>query len=314
MEYDFNSIINRTNTNSIKYDFAQERGMPEGTLPMWVADMDFQTAPEIVEALVKTARHGIFGYSDSKSDYSEAVQNWFESRFQWSFEKEWLVKVPGVVFAVAAAIRALTEPGDAVIIQKPVYYPFFEVILSNGRKLVNNALVLENSVYHIDFEDFEAKIQHNDVKMFILCSPHNPVGRVWTRDELKRLGDICLKHNVMIVSDEIHADFVYPGNTHTIFAQLGAEYRNIAIICTSPSKSFNLAGLQVSNIFIANRETRKSFRQEVSRTGYSQLNTMGLASCISAYRYGLQWLDDLRGYLAGNLDFAKTFLSQRLPQ
>ena len=282
----FNSIINRKNTSSIKYDFAAERGMPEGVLPLWVADMDFQAPPEVIEELMKTARHGIFGYSESKRDYFEALQHWYRSRFQWDIQYEWLVKTPGVVFALAAAIRAFTEKGDAVMIQKPVYYPFFQTIEANRRLVVNSPLVYENGTYHIDFDDFESKIKKHKVKMFILCSPHNPVGRVWSREELIRVGDICLENGVLVVSDEIHADFVYKGYKHAIFSSVRPEYSDNTVLLTAPSKSFNLAGLQVSNVFIANRDLRKSFREEISQTHRLQpVNIMGLVACRAAYQH-----------------------------
>lgn len=314
MSYNFDEVIDRKGTNSLKYDFAAERGKPADILPLWVADMDFRTPPAVIEALVKSAQHGIFGYSDNKQGYFEAIYNWYKNRFNWKIEQSWLVKTPGVVYAIAAAIRALTDKGDAIVIQQPVYYPFSETILANKRKLINNSLVYKNGTYKIDFDDFEAKIIKHGVKLFILCSPHNPVGRVWTREELVRLGDICIKHNVVVVSDEIHADFIYKGNEHCIFASIKPEYLNNAIICTAPSKTFNLAGLQVSNIFIANKEIRRKFKEEINRTGYSQLNTMGLIACQTAYEHGARWLDELKEYLEGNLDFIRSFLTERLPQ
>jgi len=313
MNYNFDEVIDRRGTNSIKYDFAVERGKPEDVIPLWVADMDFRTPPAVTDALMKAVRHGIYGYSEIKSEYFEAIYNWFKKRFDWEVKRNWLVKTPGVVYAIAAAIRALTNEGDSVMIQRPVYYPFTECIIANNRKLVNNALVYKNGVYSIDFDDFEEKIIENNVKLFILCSPHNPVGRVWTRDELIRLGDICTRHGVIVVSDEIHADFIYKGHRHFIFGSLKDDFLNNSIICTAPSKTFNLAGLQVSNIFIANKEIKRNFKDEIRRTGYSQLNTMGLIACEAAYRHGAQWLDELKEYLEGNLNFVRSFLKERLP-
>lgn len=314
MKYDFDTVVDRRGTNCLKYDFAKERGKQEDILPLWVADMDFQTAPPILERLEAAVRHGIFGYSDSKEDYFEAVAGWYREHFGWKTEPEWLVKTPGVVFALAAAVRAFTKPGEAVLLQQPVYYPFSEVIKDNDRELVNSPLKLENGRYTMDFEDFERKIEEKQVKLFLLCSPHNPVGRVWTEEELRRVGEICLKHGVLVVSDEIHCDFTYPGHTHHVFASLDERFAQNSVICTAPSKTFNLAGLQASNIFIPNGELRRRFRQEISAAGYSQLNMMGLIACQAAYESGGEWLEQMKEYLAGNLEFVRSFLRERLPQ
>lgn len=314
MSYNFDEIIDRRNTNSIKYDFASERGVPEDVLPLWIADMDFKTPPEVTDALVKSSMHGIFGYTEVKNDYFCAVNNWFSSRFDFEIHRPWLVKTPGIVYAICMAIRAFTQIGDAVLIQKPVYYPFSKTVIDNGRRLVNNALIYKDGKYHIDFDDFEKKIVDNNVKLFVFCSPHNPVGRVWTKDELIRIGDICLKHDVIVVSDEIHCDFVYGGHKHHILASLSPEYLHNTITCTAPSKTFNLAGLQISNIFIANSNIRQKFKQEIVKTGYSQHNTMGLVACQSAYKHGRDWVDELNVYLAENLSFLRYYLSEKLPQ
>ena len=314
MSFDFNEPIIRKNTNSIKYDFAIERGKPSDLLPLWVADMDFQTVPQVTEALIEASRHGIFGYTEVKEDYFNVLRQWFLTHYHWDIERKWLVKTPGVVYAIAMAIRAYTKKGDGVLIQRPVYYPFSETIVTNERKLINNPLVYENGTYHIDFEDFEQKIVENKVKLFLLCNPHNPVGKVWKRDELEKLGDICLKHNVLVVSDEIHADFIYPGKVHLPFASLKKEYKDITITCTAPSKTFNLAGLQVSNVLIPNTELKAAFKNEITKSGYSQLNTMGLIACKAAYEYGEEWLKSLKEYLYGNLQFIKEFVKVNLPQ
>ncbi|RBP64470.1 cystathionine beta-lyase [Alkalibaculum bacchi] len=314
MTYNFDEIIDRKNTNSLKYDFAVERGKPEDILPLWVADMDFRVPPAVAEALVKSSEHGIFGYSDTKNEYFQTLYNWYLSRFNFEIKKDWLVKTPGVVYAISTAVRALTKEGDAIIIQQPVYYPFSGSIQANNRKLINNSLIYKNGSYHMDLEDFEKKIIENNVRLFILCSPHNPVGRVWTKEELIDLGDICVKHNVIVVADEIHADFVYKDHKHHVFANLKPEYLDNSIICTAPSKTFNLAGLQVSNIFIANKDIRRAFIKEIDRTGYSQLNTMGLIACQAAYEYGGEWLEELKEYLSENLSFIRSFLAEHLPQ
>lgn len=314
MKYNFDETIDRRNTNSLKFDFAVERGMPEDVLPLWVADMDFRVAPSITAALEASVRHGIYGYSEPQPPYFDALEGWFLRRFGWKPQPDWLVKTPGVVYAVAAAIRSLTQPGDPVLIQQPVYYPFAQTIMANGRRPVNNALVLENGVYQIDFVDFEAKIIEHGVRLFILCSPHNPVGRVWNREELETLGDICLKHQVTVVSDEIHGDFVYPGYRHLVFPSVKPAYLENTILCTSPSKTFNIAGLQVSNIFIANEAIRKAFTKEILRSGYSELNTLGLVACQAAYAAGEDWLEQLLSYLGENLAFLRRFLKEKLPQ
>ena len=310
----FNIVVNRKNTNCLKYDFAVRRGRPENVLPLWVADMDFKVAPEITQAIEKRVAHGIFGYSEVKEEYFEAVAAWMEQKHGWHVKEDWLVKTPGVVFALAMAVQAFTEPGDAVIIQQPVYYPFSEVIADNGRRIVDNTLELkEDGKYHINFEDFEQKVKENHVKLFLLCSPHNPVGRVWTKEELKKIAAICRKYDVIVVSDEIHEDFVFNGK-HQVFADLSEDAKNRTITCTAPSKTFNLAGLQVSNIWIANPKLREKFKKQIAAAGYSQLNTLGLTACEAAYRYGGEWHAELLGYLKSNLNFLREFLQTRLPE
>jgi len=310
--YDFDKVIDRHGTNCLKFDFAKERGKNGDELSLWVADMDFQVAKPITDALQAQVNHGIYGYTEVKYDYFEIVKNWFKDNFDWDIKKGSLVKTPGVVYAIAMAVKAFTKEGEAVIIQQPVYYPFSEMIIANNRKLVNSPLVLKDGRYEIDFEDFEKKIVENNVKLFILCSPHNPVGRVWSVEELKRIGDICIKHDVVIFSDEIHADFVYEPNKHHVFASLGESYAANSVIATAPSKSFNIAGLQVSNIFIENKKLRDAFRNEIVKSGYSQLNTMGLAAARAAYESGKEWLDEVRAYIKDNLIFFRDYLKENI--
>ena len=310
--YDFDKVIDRHGTNCLKFDFAKERGKNGDELSLWVADMDFQVAKPITDALQVQVNHGIYGYTEVKSDYFDIVKNWFKDNFDWEIKKGSLVKTPGVVYAIAMAVKAFTKEGEAVIIQQPVYYPFSEMIIANNRKLVNSPLVLKDGRYEIDFEDFEKKIVENNVKLFILCSPHNPVGRVWSVEELKRIGDICIKHDVVIFSDEIHADFVYEPNKHHVFASLGESYAANSVIATAPSKSFNIAGLQVSNIFIGNKKLRDAFRNEIVKSGYSQLNTMGLAAARAAYESGKEWLDEVRAYIKDNLIFFRDYLKENI--
>lgn len=311
--YNFDEVIDRRNTSCLKYDFAAERKGREDLLPLWVADMDFRLPQEVLDDLAAVVSHGIFGYTDPKDDYYEALLGWYQKQFGWKAEKDWVLITPGVVFAFSLAIQAYTEPGDSVLIQQPVYYPFAESIKNNGRKLVNNQLVYKDHKYSVDFEDFEQKIISENIKLFILCSPHNPVGRVWNKDELLRMGEICLRHGVLVVSDEIHSDFVYPGHTHHVFADLNEEFKNHSIICTAPSKTFNLAGLQVSNIFIPNADLRRKMRSRLNACGYSQANTFGLTAVKSVYTKGEAWYLQLKKYLQGNLEFATAFIKERIP-
>ena len=314
---DFDTVIDRTHTNSLKYDFAVQRGKPKDVLPLWVADMDFQVSSYIQEALSGSVAHGIFGYSEAEGSYFEAVAGWMSRHYGWNVEEtwlvktpgivfalepQWLVKTPGVVFALAMAVKAYTNEGDGVLIQQPVYYPFSQVIRDNGRKIVDNTLVQgEDGRYRIDFTDFEEKIRSAHVKLFFLCNPHNPVGRVWTREELLRLGDICEKYGVI-------------EGSHQVLAGLKESYRKFVVTCTAPSKTFNLAGLQVSNIFIPDDALRRKFEQAVAASGYSQLNTMGLVACEAAYRHGGEWYDAVKAYIRENLAYAQHFLEEQIPQ
>lgn len=314
MPVDFDTVPNRRGTNCFKYDFAREMGMPEDVLPLWVADMDFPTAPAVLERLHALAEHGIFGYTGVKDTYFSAVHNWYAQRFGWETQRSWLVTTPGVVFAIAIAIRAFTQKGDAILIQQPVYYPFANKVTENDRQLVVNPLVLKNGRYEMDFADMERKIVDYHVKMLLLCSPHNPVGRVWTKEELLRVGEICQKHGVLVVSDEIHADFTYAGHTHRVFASVKSEFADFTITCTAPSKTFNLAGLQNSNIFIPNRQLRHAYKKELSACGCGGTNCMGMAACQAAYEAGADWLEQLKQYLAGNLAYIRQFLREKLPE
>lgn len=312
---DFDNLIDRKNTASLKFDFAVKRGKPADILPLWVADMDFKTSSYILDAIKERVEHGIFGYTESTDSYFEAVRDWLYNKHGMEIEEEWLVKTPGIVFALAMAVKAYTSEGDSVLIQQPVYYPFSEVITDNKRKLVSSDLVLgEDGKYSIDFEDYEKKIVENDVKLIFLCSPHNPVGRVWTKAELEKLADIALKHKVIIVSDEIHEDFTFEGYKHTPLANVNPQLAELLITCTSPGKTFNLAGLQISNIIIPNKELREAFIKQIDAAGYSQLNTLGLVACEAAYRNGDEWYQGLKKYLQDNLDFVRDYLKQELPE
>lgn len=310
---DFDRIIDRKNTRCLKYDFAVKRGMPEDVLPLWVADMDFETSSYIEDALIERVKEGIFGYSDVQTPYFEIIRDWMVRHHDWEPQEKWLIKTPGVVFALAMAVKAYTDPGDKVLLQQPVYYPFSEVITDNGREVVSNDLVLtEDGTYKIDFADFEQKIIANGIKLFLLCSPHNPVGRVWTKEELETMGDICVKHGVTVVSDEIHNDFIWEG-THTVFAYIKKEFADISITCTSPSKTFNLASMLISNIFIPNQILRRKFRKEMDRAGISQLSVLGLVATEAAYAHGDEWYAAMKNYVRDNIAFAKTYVEKNLP-
>ncbi len=311
---DFDKVVDRKNTSCLKYDFAVKRGMPADILPLWVADMDFKTSSYIQDAVAAQAEHGIYGYTESGDSYFEAVQAWFFTHYDWKVEEKWLVKTPGVVFALAMAVQAFTQENDAVMIQQPVYYPFSGVIKDNGRRIIDNTLVQDEAgSYHMDLVDFEEKIIREKVKLFFLCNPHNPVGRAWTREELEKIGDICYKHHVLIVSDEIHADFVY-NRKHQVLVNLEKEYEEITITCTAPSKTFNIAGLQVSNIFIPDNQLRHRFKRQIAASGYSQLNAAGIAACEAAYRYGEEWYNGVKAYIRENISFTKKFLEERIPK
>ncbi|MEI8199721.1 MAG: MalY/PatB family protein [Eubacteriales bacterium] len=309
----FDEVIDRTNTCAIKYDYAKKRGVPENALPLWVADMDFRSPPCVNEAIAERARHGIYGYSDATPEYYSAVQNWYRTRYAYDIDVCNIVTSPGVVFGLFTAVSALTNEGECVLIQRPVYYPFSAAVNDLGRKLINNPLVYKDGCYSVDFADFEQKIIDNQIRLFILCNPHNPVGRVWSKEELQRMGEICLAHDVYIVSDEIHADFVYPGHKHTIFASLSPELSKRTITCTAPSKTFNLAGLQISNLFITDEELRKLFLAAMKKTGYSQPNLCGMIACQAAYENGGPWLDALLIYLEENIRYVREIINKEFP-
>lgn len=308
----FDEIVNRKGTDCLKYDFAVKRGMPEDVLPLWVADMDFKTSSYVEDALTERCRHGVFGYSESGSRYFDAVAGWMKKHHGWDVERQWLIKTPGVVFALAMAVKAYTESGDCVLIQQPVYYPFSEVIRDNGRNIVSSDLYIgDDNRYHIDFEDFEKKITENNIKLFLLCNPHNPSGRVFTEEELLKLGDICLKYGVTVVSDEIHNDFIFKGK-HTVFASVKKEFKDISVICTSPSKTFNLASMMISNIFIPNRELRTKFRKQTDAAGISQLGVLGLVAAEAAYRDGEEWYQAMHSYVEDNIKYVKNYVKENL--
>lgn len=313
MIYDFDRTINRKNTGCAKWDANQTIFGREDILPLWVADMDFEAPEAVIKALVNRADHGIFGYSDGMNDSCEALLDWMSVRYGWSIQSEWVKSSPGVVPAINELVRALTEVGDKILIQSPVYPPFFNAIKSHGREVVNNQLVIQDGRYVMDYTDLEEKFA-DGVKMMILCSPHNPVGRVWEREELERLGQLCLTYNVLIMSDEIHCDLTFEGHRHIPFASLSLELENQSIVCTAPSKTFNLAGLQSSQIIIPNRKLRQAFSEAQTLNGFHGPNLFGLTATEAAYRHGSDWLEQLMKYLQKNVDFLDTFIKSEMPQ
>ena len=317
MIYNFDIEIDRSETNSVKWDkyLLEEFFETSDVLPLWVADMDFQCPQPVIDAMKRKAEEGIYGYTWHKHpDYYNAIKSWMKRRHNWEIEDDWIVYSPGIVPAIKAIIRNFTNPGDKIIIQSPVYYPFFSAIESNGRHVSNNQLIYANNRYEIDFEDFEEKAKDPLCKMFILCSPHNPVSRVWTKEELQRIGDICLANDVIVVSDEIHNDLILPGYEHTIFSKLSKEIEDITIMCTAPSKTFNIAGLQMSNIIVPNKKIRDQVIDALSaKSSLGLPNAFGLAALIAAYNEGDDWLDQVMTYVDENFKFLENYLKEHLP-
>lgn len=310
MKYDFDEIIPRRETNSYKWDAANE----EGVLPMWVADMDFRTAPAVVEALRKRVEHGIFGYTKVPAAYYETVVDWFRRRHHWTIQKEWIIYTSGVVPALSAIIKALTSPGDKVLVQTPVYNCFFSSIRNDECEIVTNPLINENRTYRIDFDDLEAKAADPKVKLLLLCNPHNPVGRVWTKEELTHIGEICLRHNVWVVADEIHCELVSPGHKYTPFASISEEFLMHSVTCISPSKAFNLAGLQIANIISADANIRARIDKAININEVCDVNPFGVEALMAAYKKGEEWLEDLKLYLYENYNYLRTFFEKYLPE
>ena len=300
----FDTVRDRRNTGAIKYD-AQPPAAAEGdVIPMWVADMDFPSPPAVEEALLRRVRHGIYGYSDAGSNYTDLIVDWYRRRLNWTVRPEWILKAPGVMPAVAAAIQALSEPGDGVLICQPVYYPFAQIIPANHRRLVVSQLRLEEGRYTVDFADLEAKLQ-SGVTLFLLCSPHNPVGRVWTLEVLLEMGRLCCRYDVILLSDEIHSDFVLSEHPHIPVASLSEELAARTVTCTSPTKTFNLAGLQTANIIVPNAVLRQKMARQGYAAGLGTQNVLSLTAAQAAYRDGEPWLEALLDYLRGNYDLLR---------
>lgn len=313
MRYNFDEIIDRRGTNCIKYD-----GLPfffgaNDILPVWVADMDFRTPPFIMEAIRKRLEHEILGYTFRGDGFSQSIINWLQTRHNWKVEKEWISFSPGVVSAITAMVIAFTEPGDKVIVQTPVYFPFFESVRGMKRRLVENPLKLKDGRYYFDLDDFEAKIDEK-TKMLILCSPHNPGGMVWKRRELEALSEICTRHNILVVSDEIHSDLIFEGNTHIPFPMVSEEAAQNSVVCMAPSKTFNLAGLSTSFVVIRDPEKMKSYEKLMRTLHIHMGNIPGTIALEAAYTYGAEWLNQMMEYVEGNYRFLADFMKNNLPE
>lgn len=309
MKYDFDKITDRRASNSYKWDSA-----PEGVLPMWVADMDFRTAPAIIDALQKRVAHGIFGYTRVPDAYYDAVTSWFSRRHGWDIDREWIIYTSGVVPAVSAVIKALTVPGDKVIVQTPVYNCFFSSIRNNGCEIVSNPLRRTADTYEMDFDNLERCAADPRAKVMLLCNPHNPAGRVWTPDELTRLGNICLRNGVTVVADEIHCELVYQGFKYTPFASLSDAFLHRSVTCVSPSKAFNIAGLQIANIVAFDNDMRRRIDKAININEVCDVNPFGVAATIAAYNEGEEWLNQLVDYLHGNYEAMAEFCCRELPE
>lgn len=309
MKYDFDEIIDRRGTNCVKWDSAENPDV----LPMWVADMDFRTAPPIIEALSRRVDHGVFGYTRVPQSYYDAVTGWFSRRHGWNIDKDWIIYTSGVVPALSAVIKALTVPGDKVLIQTPVYNCFFSSIRNNGCEIVESPLVYADNTYSIDFEDLERKVSDPKVKAMILCNPHNPAGRVWSRDELIRIGEICIRHEVVVIADEIHCEIVMPGYEYTPFASISEEFSRHSVSCVSPSKAFNIAGLQIANIVCADAGRRAKIDRAININEVCDVNPFGVIALQAAYNEGAEWLDQLLEYINGNYEYMRRFCEEHLP-
>lgn len=312
MKYNFDEIIDRRGTDCEKYDNLQVRFGREDILPMWVADMDFRVAPAVAEAALDCCRKGVFGYTFRSEEAKQAFVDWVGRRYGWQVDLSWLSSSPGVVTALALAVRALTAEGDKVLIQTPVYPPFYAVARENHRELVCSSLLIRNGRYEVNWEDFEDKIKQG-VKLFILCNSHNPVGRVWSREELKRMGDLCCRYGVWIVSDEIHADLALFGNLHTVMASVSGEIAARTLTAMAPSKTFNIAGMMNSVVISSSAEILERYERELTALHLDTGNIFGHVTWKAAYRYGEEWLKELISYLEGNILYAEEFIRAELP-
>lgn len=314
-KWNFDEIIERKGTDAIKWDenFLQKYFGYGDLLPLWVADMDFRAPEALINALKKRVEHGIFGYNYPGEAYKEAVINWFKRRHNWTIEKDWILYAPGIVSAIDFIIQGYSLPGDGIIIQEPVYYPFRESIKINGREIVNNELIIENKKYQINFKDLEEKCKKPRVKMLILCSPHNPVCRVWTREELEQIGEVCLENNVIVISDEIHCDLIMPGYKHIPFATLSQKIADYTITCTAPSKSFNIAGLKISNVIISNQHLREIFDTVMNNVSIQTPTVFGAIALETVYNECEEWFEAALSYIHKNFLYLKDYVKKHLP-
>ncbi len=321
MKYDFNQVFDRKNTNCAKWDFVKPIFGHENVIPMWVADMDFPVAPPIVDAIKRRAEHAFYGYTNPGAGVIQAIVDRMQRKFNWKIQPEWVVFTPGVVPALHIAVRMLTHPGDEIIVQEPVYYPFFPAITSSGCQIAVNRLKLENGRYEMDYEDLERRFRSKvgmlpipgRVKAIILSNPHNPVGRLWNMDEQTRLGEIVIRNGAVVISDEIHCELLFQGQQHTPFASISEEFEQNSIVCMSPSKTFNLAGLEVSSIIIPNRKLRHEYTN--TRAGILPgPNLFGYTALEAAFRFGDEWLEQLLDYLQGNLEFLLEYFAKKIPK
>lgn len=311
-KYNFDRIIARTGTNSVKYDSLLRIFGAQDVIPLWVADMDFRCPEPVIKALRKRVDHGIYGYTFTPDSYYEALCGWLEKRHQWSVTREYVLFAPGVVAALHLAVNAFTKPGDGVIVQPPVYFPFFSAVKENDRRLVYNELKLENLRYTINWDDLRKKASQG-ARMLLFCHPHNPVGRCWTTEELNKLAEICCKYDLILLSDEIHADLTLPGYRHRPVATLNEEIAERTITCVSASKTFNLAGLATSAVIISNSALREKFESYCNKVHTGSGNLFGYIAAEAAYRYGEEWLNQLLEYLSENIQFAQNFFREHLP-
>lgn len=309
MKYDFDEVIERRGSNSYKWDTPAA----DGVLPLWVADMDFRTAPPVVDALRRRVEHGIYGYTKVPAAYYDAVTGWFARRHGWNFRAEWIIYTSGVVPALSAVIKALTEPGDRIVVQTPAYNCFYSSIRNNGCELSASPLVYANGCYTIDFDDLERRLADPKARLFLLCNPHNPVGRVWTPDELRRMGELCMKYGVFVVADEIHCELTYEGHDYTPFASLSDTFAQHSVTCISPSKAFNIAGLQIANIVVPDDAVRRRVDRAININEVCDVNPFGVVATIAAYNEGAGWLDELRRYLRGNYEYLRDYFVRHLP-